>query len=123
MIHTRWIGSVGIIVLAIVAFAMVASAQVAPNNPHDWPPGIPNPWKHVESGPDESHYAEGLIEWLHYAGSGDKPGQDPLATSYVAHMRIGDNATALIAGPEIHPHDPIPPVPVHEIGQSPYAWK
>lgn len=99
-------------ILCVLAFAMLVSAQAAPQKPQDWPIGIPNPWQHVESGPDKSHYADGLIDWLHFAGAGEHPEQDPLATSYYAHMRLGDNATTLIPGS--------PPEWRHELPASPY---
>lgn len=112
----QWVASTGMIILAVMAFAMLVSAQSVPqDSARDWPAGIPNPWKHVETGPDASHYADGLIEWIHYRGAGEKPGMDPLATSYFAHLRLGENATTLIPG--------TPPEPqqwTHVIPASPY---
>jgi hypothetical protein len=84
--------------LLVLALAMVVSAQTTPRGSDAWPIDIPNPWKHVESGPDTSTYADGLISWIHFAGDATRPELDEFRTSYFAHFRFGENASLLLPG-------------------------
>ncbi|QQR92668.1 MAG: hypothetical protein IPJ89_00270 [Candidatus Iainarchaeum archaeon] len=82
--------------LLVLGLAMLVSAQTSVN-PYGQV-GIPDPWKHVESGADESTYADGLISWIHFAGSKEHPELDDFRSSYFAHFRLGENASVLIHG-------------------------
>lgn len=100
--------------LLVLALAMVVSAQSNPRGSDAWPIDIPDPWKHVESGPDTSTYADGLISWIHFAGDRTRPELDEFRTSYFAHFRIGDNASLLLPG------DGLKQDWIHSLPASPY---
>ncbi len=108
------IGLTAMIGLLVIAFALVANAQSRENNESTWPSGYPNPNEHVQTGPDQSFYAGGLISWIHFAGSKEHPELDDFRSSYFAHFRFGEDASVLIPG-EAPPRDW-----VHSLPASPY---